>query len=893
MPTDRLIASSYLRTLRNAPWRWEENGRVLVWKDGTTIAFREEIQLILERMALTGVPPFPIVVCLLAACRDRYLEVPSIEPASPGGADLKRTLTLRARQLALQQLKEIGRLPADLIGNPKGKALLVQIVLESQACVHVVDPSGLLRGFELGLSDHELNAPEDRFLNVDQVVHSLSQALSRHTPETLRERLRTGLDTLPAAAPALTLPRSERARRLFTALAEDKEHHGLALIVRDLMAAIRLPNVLSQFDEQAIGGASGLINRGPLDRLLLSELAHDDLTLASRVALNEALYVHREPPAHRPQRSLAVLLDTGLRLWGVPRVLATATGLALLTRWPDDSEARAWSHDGASLNEIDLLNESAMATHLAVLNPALDPTAALPVFSSHLSKLGEVDVVIITHRETVMNPAFRSRLLQTPFNRGFLALVDHDGLVQLHALPWSAGRPLAQVQVDLEKLFRLPVKHLSPSPPLIDARETCDLPAIFREKPFPLLLPISTKIERTIADGQGGICISADRRLFKWLNPHQGACILLAEIPGGRTCWLDVSEVGRITLVRGRDGGGQMAVIILPAGATVPLIARFTGPQHPLHVMKERTALLVILHTRIVAVALDTAEVLAETPLREGMRWLSGRYYVDGAGLWFVSWDGAQVRWDKIEMKSSVRVPDLMSVFEREGLGPWMLTRDGRILSPVGTDTMRLKFEPGTASLDIGGKEIAVTEVKTKAVHILDLKSLAVRPYSKKGANAQVEIAPPSRALQARFQAIHAQPGQGLKLLNAKGRWLDVFFSNQTLRIVASATSAATLQERKLHFESIQTPSRLGCSLKRARWPNGSCAWLDQRGLLHLRSHDASVPELTLVLGMGIELATWTSDGQLSGPVFFTGQSTLQPSDAAARVLESFCNLAW
>ena len=66
-----------------------------------------------------------------------------------------------------------------------------------------------------------------------------------------------------------------------------------------------------------------------MDRLLLSELAHDDLTLAVRIAMNEALYLRRETPPSNPPKHRAVLLDSGIRLWGVPRVFATAVGMAL------------------------------------------------------------------------------------------------------------------------------------------------------------------------------------------------------------------------------------------------------------------------------------------------------------------------------------------------------------------------------------------------------------------------------------------------------------------------------------------------------------------------------------------------------------------------------------
>jgi len=119
------------------------------------------------------------------------------------------------------------------------------------------------------------------------------------------------------------------ARRLIARLHQDPELGGIARIAHQLLAAIHLPRSLSDREDLPVGGVSDISNRGPLDRLLLSELAHDDVTLALRIALNEALYLRRETPPRSPPRRRAVLIDAGIRLWGVPRVFATAVALSL------------------------------------------------------------------------------------------------------------------------------------------------------------------------------------------------------------------------------------------------------------------------------------------------------------------------------------------------------------------------------------------------------------------------------------------------------------------------------------------------------------------------------------------------------------------------------------
>src|SRR5205814_6824531 len=101
----------------------------------------------------------------------------------------------------------------------------------------------------------------------------------------------------------------ERARRLIEELSRDREFGAMARAARELMAAVRLPRRLGEREQLAIGGVADITNRGPLYRSLLSELAPDVLTLAVRVAVNEALYLLGDPPLRVPPATLPLLLD--------------------------------------------------------------------------------------------------------------------------------------------------------------------------------------------------------------------------------------------------------------------------------------------------------------------------------------------------------------------------------------------------------------------------------------------------------------------------------------------------------------------------------------------------------------------------------------------------------
>jgi hypothetical protein len=886
----RLAAIDYLRTPLGAPWQWEEGGRALAWHDGTTVLFREELDVLVERLAPAGLPLFPALVLLLAACRGKIADPGhSAQASGSGRGALLEALHRRQHQQAIEQLGQVAALPPELIARVSGKALLAEAVFELAARLTPAHSAAVARGLSEAWGD-ELNALPSGSppLDLPRMLHIVFEGLRRHTSESLVRRLRTGLDVLPGAAADLALPREERSRRMLDALEADEEHAGLALVVRDLMAALRLPRTLAHADETAAEGVADIGNRGPLDRLVLSELAHDDLTLATRVALNEALYLRREPPAQRPRRSLAILLDAGVRLWGVPRVLGTGAALALVSRHPSENAAFVWRAEGRTLAPVDLWTKSGLETHLGALGTDTHPGAALPALTTALAEHPETDLVIVTSREALADPVFQAHLVQVEFDRGFVILVERDGAVELHALPWGSPRPLAQVQVDVEKLFAR--DRVGPkSAPLVAPELSNDLPAIFREQAFPLRLPVKGKIELAVPAGDGGLCVTTDRRLLYWEKPTLGACQLAAELPEGRTCWLRFDAHGHALLVKGRAPDGRVSLVIGSPDHEAK-IARFTGPQRPLAVVADANVVLTVLATRVVIVDVKTGEMLAETPVPDGMRWINECYYFGPQGLAFVSWDGVAARWDSLGLTSRVSPNDVLTVFDRDGIGPWVLLREGQVLSPTGAEVLKTGFRLNAGEVLNEGRRVVVQQEGGTAWHVIDLKLGSVRPASSHAqAIAPSHVPLPARNLQARFLEIWAMPGQPLRLRKKNG-WLETFLKpGGSLYLVNAPSNVEPLQGESRAFVAQSTPRRLGCQLKFARWPDGSCAWLDDRGLLHLRSIDRSLPEISLALCQQIPMAAWTSAGHRCGDRFFHGDNVTDEPGRIHELLMAFC----
>jgi hypothetical protein len=77
----------------------------------------------------------------------------------------------------------------------------------------------------------------------------------------------------------------------------------------------------------------------------------------------------------------------------------------------------------------------------------------------------------------------------------------------------------------------------------------------------------------------------------------------------------------------------------------------------------------------------------------------------------------------------------------------------------------------------------------------------------------------------------------------------------------------------------------------RFTWPDGSEAVVDSRGLLHLRSADATLPELTVLLVLGHPTAAWAADGTVTGSTYFTGLNPpqhLPPAEFYRQYLQRF-----
>lgn len=903
-------------------WAWREQGEVVAWVDDATIAFRSELDAALRQLVTGGAPPLGAVVLLLAACQ------PSWHEADP------RNLLLERVGQALG-ISDAEKLAAAVCGGlevvhqvwrahrlrPAIKAALATAVFAGRRQAPPAEKADLLpRALEKrpGVEGMRRIIPPQAapaFLEELNVVRS---SLASLDVATLEQRLLTGFDQLVLAA-GVELPRGGTIQELLTSLADDVELGGVVRLARQLLGSFSLPRRLGDPDDLPDGGFSEISNRGTLDRLLPSELAHDDLTLAVRVALREALYFQRESPPRTPPQRRLVLLDAGVRLWGIPRVFVTAVGLAAACRSETHGRVAVFRTQGSDIAPVDFSRREGLVAQLAALDDGWQPGPALAT----LRRVGsqgpdEAEILLVTAEDVLDDPEFQASLTPLAEPALFVATVNRAGRFRLQVRTKRGRRLLSEAQFELERL-------LAPTPrkplPLQRGGAPADLPAICREPKFPLLLPVPTPPKRFWhVPHFGFLVLLKDGRLMRYINDRWGAAQLAEELPGGEIRWARTRGSGHRQLqhvaVFGRLSQRGLYALCLDVPDGTPEIRRLQLAQpQPLGVSGHHGTVFVIYRSLCEALDPLTGHLLASAPIPAGVHWLRrGRFFsrtrAGNPTLLALDYDGTQLRWH--EMASPFAATDDVTLLDGPH-GPIAVSASSAVVD-LATDE---RWSVADATEGVRGRVTNIAPddsrfifevmepppLKRTLVHTGIRGSFAF-PDSSSGGTPDASApygrmwSPCTRNLRFRFEAITVDAQRRLTLVSRGGQHWPLTYAPDDRAIVLPTRGAAAVDltativiaagmNPVVSGEPLFQPFERQLTLKPdsyrwriARWRDGSRAVLDSRGLLHLRSSDRAIPEFTIVLSPG-ETAGWVADGRRWGEPYFVG---ISPVTLAAEI---------
>jgi hypothetical protein len=902
---------AYCSSPENGTWHWSDQHSTACWRFGTVIGFRPELEQILRRRLPDGLPPLPAVLVVLAACRDSWQELKGHEP---NYASLFVMLGLEdpdRRARLIEGLNCVAALPYSVRGTIEAKAALVEFLFEEgsiRTSPEQAQEICRLLGQDTPLPPTEPLDP----LDLPTAANELIDALQRLDAQTLQLRQTTGLDELVRPAELTSQP-SASTRKLIAQLQDDHELGGVARVARSLLAAVNLPRPLTVAQDLPEGGFSDLTNRGSLDRLLVSELAQDDLTLAVRVAMNEALYMRRESPPSGPAPRRGILVDAGIRLWGVPRVFATAVAMALCAATEPHVLVAAYRAKGADIQRVNLGTREGLVAHLATLTTDTHPGRALGKFLKEVRQdLGGKDTqhVLVTTPDVLADREFQYQLAEVESAALLITTVARDGTFQLlEQLPHSR-KLLGEAKLDLNELL---VEGRGHRTSILKSDASDDLPRSVLTIPFPLRIPVTRfHFSNSWEVPQLGVLeVTRDRDLLLWDESTRAPQQIAAPLPG------------KLTVVAASTGSvsdGNVEAILWHDRNTKPHLLKCHVPSRsaeliPLGTSNKHSYSFYLNREVVFAFGWRECEVLSFTsgslietlplktagPLGEALQWKWGRILRSENGCWYaMTYNGVRAGLELI-----VDAPELIGVFDSIAHGgPIGMTSEGNVWFlpdrqprkaagiPPGEYEIKGVSECGRwVSLKGKSERRRILTTTYPCDGWIDIQLLKFHEESR-GCRQETCLQRVNssegfkKVKLARTRGIYATEEQ-LVLVNSRSE-RKLFYDAPLRRIQLSAPCSIHPTDRM--YRSFGPPWKVfkaSHPLRLARWDDGSAAMIDRRGILHLKSSAPDLPEVSIVLAeeevmeydqRDFEVAGWCSDGRRWGnPTFLLEEPNTDP----------------
>ena len=527
-----VYTKNYFQAPSNYFWRWADSTEVIEWRSGATICYRNDIIEVLREIHSEGIPPLGALLLILAACKEKITEWNRIDMIRIVESFKSDTLPSHYKD-AFEFLDIISSLPP-VLKNGNSRIHLITEVFEKTGYIfsNLRIKKGLdeLRSGRLNDIILEPGEPITKEQFANDLLH-LTKALERFpTVSSLELKLRTGLNKIPEPV-AIEIP-DHSNKRLIDQLADDPKTAAIARLTKQLIPVINIPMHTRDSGDQSYGGISDITNRGNYDRLLLSELAHDDLLLTARLVNNEALYFRREEPPEKPKTQRTILIDTTLKMWGVPRIYAISSALAFAHNSKHGEVIESFALGGEKYAEINLSTREGVIQCLEQLHHSLHCGKALQSVVRSLEEQEQNEFILITDARMLYMPEFHGYLQSIRKELSFVVTVNRNGEIRFLECIKGNLRVLSTAKMDLEEvLYSAPV--IKPKRTYIDHEK----PGFFSYTPAPLLFPKLNNMQlegRFIAmEDRGAIVITKTQRVLFIKDNHHGAIELLNFIEKG------------------------------------------------------------------------------------------------------------------------------------------------------------------------------------------------------------------------------------------------------------------------------------------------------------------------------------------------------------------------
>ncbi|UCA59262.1 hypothetical protein KB553_19845 [Chryseobacterium rhizoplanae] len=515
----------YFQSYENYFWEWKtdedvpgdsgyhENNLLSIPGVGA-IAYRPYVIEILKELLPQGWPPFGALLMAVYAMQEGYTDF-----AGP----LRHTAKIYRienfefnAERAIEFLEKIKSLPK-VYKQKQNKIVLLQTLFKDiHNGVSSANAESYLRIYYK--RTHELSVCAEKQPAKQSVLSRDLKALD------LNDRFPTAQSIIDAMKGLIEEPElddevveeeatADTDKDFIRELIEEPKTFQVGSLIKRIWSGLKIPMRHLSPGEQPIGGISDMTNKGDFHRMLLSEFANEDEVFINRVANNEALYIQREIPPEENIFERIILIDTSLRNWGTPKVLAFASAIAIIKHPKAHSECKVMALGQAAI-PISLDQVENVIENLNQVSPVLEVSDALEKFFNEEYPQKDMEVFFITHQENLEDEKIQKVVHQNRDRLKFLVTTLSDGEINFYKHHKGARKHIQKIKLPLQELWANPPQQKRAEINL-NGKKT-DLPLN-----YPILFPVPVnQMARFLYEGEFFILSSKKQLLKTYLSDN-------------------------------------------------------------------------------------------------------------------------------------------------------------------------------------------------------------------------------------------------------------------------------------------------------------------------------------------------------------------------------------
>ncbi|MCB9261975.1 MAG: hypothetical protein H6607_06345 [Flavobacteriales bacterium] len=439
-------------------WQYSENAQIIEF-DGKTICYTNYLLEVLETFENDRRPPLtPLLFAIMATNEDGMQQIGKL---------------ISTRGEFYKFLQNIHALP-ESYKTSANRIVLFNTLFKNapEKYTFYTDNLPLAQAFGKYRTLFSENKPPEKWW-ANGILNN-SKPLYRIIFPTTKS-IKDAIDSNPFVIPRnkITLPPILPANNdtFINELIDQRKTEKIGLLIPSLLAGLRIPVHHSEPGIQPMGGTADISNKGDLSRLLLSELANDDDTLMLRLANQEALYLERETPPKRSNKTRYILIDVSLKNWGSPKIMAYAVALALAIHPQNDIRCEIWVLSGESFFSIETNppNPMLIENSLSTVSTNLHSTTAATNLIKSLSAKKDYEIVLI-HEHSIQYEEWQVWLTEQSEKIKFIIHTERNGNLHVYEKGKLGKRKIQSMMLDLDvkrtwsrKVIETPEKYYNHS----------------------------------------------------------------------------------------------------------------------------------------------------------------------------------------------------------------------------------------------------------------------------------------------------------------------------------------------------------------------------------------------------------------------------------------------